>query len=450
MPEDLLERSFAVQPLGAPRRGWEWLYPYQQAAVEQFSMRRHLLLGHEPGLGKTAMGLCLSTLPGPCERAVIVVPPAVLDQWWVQWQRRIEDRRVHVFRTVAAVRSILNEHGTISLGPDSLVHLVRQDPMDTLVIDEVHRFKGRDTRRTKALFGRGGLARRAGRVVALTGTPLLASPIDLYPMLRTMAPDIAPNLPDFASRYCPPVSRYIPGLSRSITTYPNGTNLPELATRLRRSVLIRPSVRDCGLQLPPLRYEQVRVPVIDPAGGMFTEEELTAVFMQEGPLAAAAESDPVFGELRRLTGMAVATAAIDWLVTLVESGARPLIWCWHREVAEFIASRLEGCALVHGGVNPVTRRQILDDFVSGRRNSVVATIAASGTGVDGLQAATSTCVFVERSYTPAENDQATARVHRIGQRNGTIVYDILGNTAQELSQLRVLTHKSDIIRRVFA
>jgi SNF2 family DNA or RNA helicase len=55
-------------------------------------------------------------------------------------------------------------------------------------------------------------------------------------------------------------------------------------------------------------------------------------------------------------------------------------------------------------------------------------IASMGTGIDGLQHATDLCVFVEESFTPAENEQAVARLHRTGQKNPVRAIRITSNT----------------------
>ena len=70
----------------------------------------------------------------------------------------------------------------------------------------------------------------------------------------------------------------------------------------------------------------------------------------------------------------------------------------------------------------------IDQFVQGAAPALVLSIASMGTGFDGLQHASSLCVFVERSFNPSDNEQAIARVHRTGQINPVRVLNIESQT----------------------
>ena len=79
-PQNLYDLSFAVKPTSDeqdPR-----LYPYQKAACEQYATRRHVLLGHHPGAGKTPMGIqALKAAWLRKEPAIVVCPPNLVRQW---------------------------------------------------------------------------------------------------------------------------------------------------------------------------------------------------------------------------------------------------------------------------------------------------------------------------------------------------------------------------------
>lgn len=442
------------EPLALPGR-WAGFYPYQQVIADPGHAfgRRHWLLAHAPGLGKTPMA-CWFLRPECCPSYLVVCPPSIVDQWsnriqtWVGWRPRVLGTGDQAF----------NVRSNVVICPDSLIHRLPEDQhWHTVVIDECHRFKERTSRRTRRMFGGRtaagspdrwrGLA-QCDQVVALTGTPVLNGPVELYPLLHCIAPEIAPTFKDFTDRYCPPVSRFIPGLNRSVVCYDQGQNLQELGDRMRGTVMVRPDAAACREQLPPLTRETFPIRIEDPGAGMFTAAEVAAVFSDEAP-GAEERADPQFAELRRLTGVAKAEACLPWLQDLIAGGDRPVVWCWHREVAITIADAL--CVpAIHGGIPQATRQIARESFTSGQSPAFVCTIGSGGTGVDGLQANGSLAIFVEQSSVPAENEQAECRLYRAGQTRGVRVVTVRSNTAIDYGIQAALDRKATLIAGVMA
>jgi SWI/SNF-related matrix-associated actin-dependent regulator 1 of chromatin subfamily A len=283
-------------------------------------------------------------------------------------------------------------------------------------------------------------------VVALTGTPVLNGPVELYPLLHRICPDIAPSWAAYTQRYCPPVARYIGALNRSVLCYDQGQNLTELGQLMRERVLVRPDAAMCRLQLPTLIRDDYRLRIEDPSGGIFTAEELTAVFSEEGA-EAQERQDPMVAELRRLTGMAKAEAAIPWLSDLIEGGEVPIIWCWHQSVAEHIANALR-LRFIHGGVPFDQRRESIRQFISGEAKGLVCTIGAAGQGLDGLQASGSLAIFMERSYVPADNEQAECRLYRAGQTRGVRVVVVCTSAVIDHAIANAISRKTRTIQEI--
>jgi SNF2 family DNA or RNA helicase len=185
--------------------------------------------------------------------------------------------------------------------------------------------------------------------------------------------------------------------------YDRAQNLEELARKLREFCMIRPTLEAYEDQLPQVRTELFPVDIDDPSD-----------VPEDACIDAASFNQPALAEVRRLTGINKASAAKPYLETLIAGGDRPIIWCWHQEVAVKLAHDLGG-QFIHGGVPIPIRQDRCRRFISGAFPALVLTIAAAGTGLDGLQHATDLCVFVEEAFTPAENEQALARIHRLGQ-----------------------------------
>ena len=451
-PATLVALSRAVHPPTgyAPPTGFERLFPFQQAATAQAPLRKHLLLAHNPGLGKTPMAMALSQ-----GRFIVVCPPTLT----VQWQTRIQEwmgGHVPILATGMAAKN--PPAGSFIVG-DSLVHNV--PPLtgcDNLVIDEVHRLKSREARRTLAVLGgiverrkNYGLAHSANRVIGLTGTPLLNSPIDLFPFLSVTASAEIGDWDAFTQRYCPPVEMRVPGSPFPVKRYDQKMqNLDELALKLRGSVMIRPLPSECQIQLPEVVYDTYRLPIEDP-GRNLSAEDLASVFDPGTADRVGTVDKENAARLRREVGEAKARAPalISWINDLIAGGERPVVWCWHTDAAACLAARLNA-GLIMGGVPPIHRQRAIAQYISGESKCLVATIASAGTGLDGLQHSGSLCIFVEQSFSPGENEQAVARLHRTGQTRGVRVVVVRSTTTTDAGVAVVLRRKSTMAQEGLA
>ena len=429
-PLNLDERSRAVTPTasGMDTR----LYPYQQAAVEQTmrGWRRHAILGHHPGAGKTPMALAMASVHrflGGC--VTIVCPPSICDQWATRVREWLNDEEAVVCRSPAQVKR--HAQAPVAIVPDTMLHLITEAPPEgrIVIVDEVHRFKERSARRTRALFGGRcgdnrypGITNNCASLITLTGTPVISSPADLYPMLRAMGfEDARGSFDAFCEQYCPPYPKEIrtPRGIISEMRYDRPMNLPTLAHKLRTAYLIRPKREEYLDQLPPLRFEDFPLNVADTSD---------PVLLALDP--AAVPDMPSIAELRRQVGMQKAYAARDALQDMIDGGDRPVIFAWHRDVIEQIANG-HNLACVHGGHCMEEREAAINCFAMGDYKGIVLSIAACGTGLDGLQRITDSVMFMEESFNPHENEQAIARVHRTGQVNPVRVLRFTSDTVPD-------------------
>lgn len=453
---DLVALSHALTPPDGfvPPERFARLFPYQQAALAQAPLRRHILFAHAPGLGKTP--LALAVLHSTHGDHLIICPPSIALQWSTrmhEWTGLLPE----VLITGKAVQDVTRYTRGPVIVSDSLAHLIPVTVQPSLlIIDEVHRFKSIDTRRSVFLFGGtyhskkvDGIAHRAHRIVTLTGTPVHNTPVDLYPLLHVCAPHIAPSFKAYTERYCPPVEMRIPGAPFPVKRYDlKSQNLEELGTKLRGSLLIRPPTEACQAQLPALIEDTFYVHIDDPARGM-DEAKVLAVF-DSGPVTLEDEVDVIaVATLRKDTGLAKAhsNALRAWLADLLDGGERPLIWCWHQEVAAAIGLAID-VPYIHGGVSMEQRQRHFDDYRLGKAKALALTMASAGTGIDGLQHSGSLCIFVEEHYNPSDNEQAIARLHRAGQTRGVRVIRVRSATLIDRSIQTILRRKTAMIGQI--
>jgi SNF2 family DNA or RNA helicase len=103
--------------------------------------------------------------------------------------------------------------------------------------------------------------------------------------------------------------------------------------------------------------------------------------------------------------------------------------------------------LIVGDTNPAQRHVEVDKFQKGETAACLCSIQAAGVGLTLTRA--DICIIFEADWTPAINEQAESRLHRIGQKNAVLVEYYAVAESVDTRILRALLRKSSIISEVF-
>jgi SNF2 family DNA or RNA helicase len=222
------------------------LRDYQIVGRDFLKARKFAMLGDAPGVGKTGQAIMAID---PAWRVLIVCPASVK----LQWQRMFFDWR-------GWVSSIINtSEDEISRFPNITIlnyDLMIREPLlsqllkyrfDLIIYDEAHKLKSIDAKRTKIALSQKYLRPRADRIWFLTGTPIKNRTVDLYPILRSCAPEVLgpyASFLKFAYRYCGAYSGRF-GLDTS-----GASHTEELRERLK-PFMLRREKREVLTELPP-------------------------------------------------------------------------------------------------------------------------------------------------------------------------------------------------------
>lgn len=389
------------------------LKPFQQAGARFLADRRFALLADEMGLGKTVQALAAAGIIGV--KHVLVVCPASVRS---NWHQEAKECGLSFDRL-----DVISYNGAVSTPYCPLYQL--------LVLDEAHYLKTPDSQRTRAIFQNGtGLARRADRIWALTGTPVLNRPRELYPLLKVLhSKGIEPYTTwgKFTQHFC---GAYWEGPGRGMNTK-GATNMEELRERLK-GFMLRREKAEVAPELPP---RIVSRPVLD-----LTPADLSPVLAledemgdREAYLSPVMEDFSQLGDMARLS-KAIGVAKVKRVATLVEDlidsqdpdNTKIVIFARHRDVIKGLCEELKGRGPVSyvGGMNDRQKVETVKKFIGDRECQVfVGQIQAAGTGINGLQKVCRDVVFAELSWVPGEMAQAIDRCHRIGQtRDAVNVY----------------------------
>jgi len=144
------------------------------------------------------------------------------------------------------------------------------------------------------------------------------------------------------------------------------------------------------------------------------------------------------GYLRRILGRAKAMSAAAWIVRQIRAGEPVVVFAEHAEVLDALSETLTGARVTHvrldGSTNRKERQRAIDAFQSGDAPVFLGSQAARE-GITLHRARH--CLFVERWWTPASEEQGEDRIRRIGQRHETFIWfmAVPGTYDERISQI---------------
>lgn len=443
------------------------LYNYQVVGAYGVAAG-HTLLADSPGVGKSFQGVAASAALRS-RRLLVICPPVVLTNWAREVnrtgyvQRLIEEghytlpepkkgrRRtktetydgIAVFRSgrkapdISEAAVIVVSDSKLATSPELCVELSEwldnaPDPAygagAVALYDEAHRMKTMGSKRSDAVLDLVARAPRARRI-AMTGTPVLASPHELVPILEFtghLAPVFGGAGP-FLQKYCRQ-DRY-GGL------HPRKAALGELNRMLNEHVWVRRTKQQVLPQLPErdivATFMDVPLTEYNRAHKDIQEQifEWVQEFRKEHGRNPSDEEQEDFAQnslrfvsqLRQAAGLTKIPAAVEMVLGhLTDSPDAPiLVWAHHKVVVKAMADAAREAGVevgvIDGGTSDTEKYRLVDALQAGLLPVLVCSITAAGVGITLTRS--SDALFVECDWTPALILQAIDRQHRIGQED---------------------------------
>lgn len=506
-------RAQVERQVGVPTPAWaDRLMPHQVSGVDFGVKARRWILGDEMGLGKTVQAIAwLDRIAA--KRVIVVCQAEIAPQFAGEFSEWAPHRECTLLTKIAPAkrRIMLNDavtrDGVIVVNfelfrrdKESMLTLL-QWHADTVIVDEAHNLKNRATSNYKnceALiladnqcpsckgfivglrdkyshwkpcpacgwrFDKGPtpilpmqrlLSSKSVKNVCLTtGTPILNTPEDFYPLLHLVNPARFARLNDFTEAYCQ--INYSIGGRMEFTS----RGLQQLRPALEDHYIAR-TLEDAGVELPeqrvhtiPVRIDKDEYPdqyrvmheIHDQAkitleSGSHTIMHVQSWIMRKRQACVwpagieirdTDKQSPTYGDvILRISDEVDESAKFDALSeTLARehaAGRRQLVFSQFRSALAALERRLtsEGYRVVRydGDTPPKLRDAIREEFARARPDArwdvVLVHYRSGGTGLN-LQGATVTHILDEE-WSPGRRDQAYARTHRLGQQSETDVY----------------------------
>jgi superfamily II DNA or RNA helicase len=431
-------RHLTAPEMVKPPAGLECeLRPYQQQGLDwlAFLHRNGLggILADDMGLGKTVqtLALCLHVLADrPDARFLVVAPTSVVEGWRQEAARFAPDLTVRTIRETEARRGtvLADEIAGANLVVTSYAlfriefdHYASQR-WELALIDEAQFVKNHQGKTYQCV-------RRldAATKVAITGTPLENSLMDLWSLLSITAPGLYPDPQRFSTVYRKPIER---------------GDAPELLATLRRRIapLLRRRTKGAVLtELPPKTEQTVEIELGSRHARIYQRQlqrQRQKVLGLVGDLQR--NRFEIFKSLTLLRQLSldpalvdpehadVGSAKLDRLLEdlgeVVAEGHRALVFSQFTRYLARVRDRLDEAGIAHAYLDGRTRKraEAIAAFKDGDAPVFVISLKAGGVGLNLTEA--DYCFVLDPWWNPAVETQAVDRAHRIGQVNPVMVY----------------------------
>ena len=406
---------------------------YQMTGIRWLAAQRAALLADEQGLGKTVQALCAI----PSSVGVIIECPASLRLLWrdecLRWRSDLTPLVEPALRWPNPGEAYIVSEGWVRKrwatqpweGLPKNVYLV---------CDEAHRYKGRSTRTAAMSSVCADIRRNDGWTVALTGTPIMNTPKELYTLLLVFgaARKAFGGWTEYTKLWHAKRGRFKETIWGE----------PSAEVKLRFSaVSLRRTRQEVLPELPSKAYQTIPCEVSLPLQRKMDLALATLVakldeWEQSSPTAELSIGG--HSALMRDLAEAKIPAMQEWIERMGSDCGPFLVFSMHVAPLEALAN-LEGWKVLSGDTPMKDRQANVQALQEGRLKGLGVSILAGGSGL--TLTAAHNALFVDRSYVPAENLQAEDRMVRFGQLHPVLISTLVADHKLERRLNEILTIK---------
>lgn len=457
LEKETLVHKFLSNP--QPTRNYELAIPareYQKAAAELFLTTNGLLLADSLGTGKTISAIT-ALCDGRTLPALVVTMTSLPGQWESQINRFLPALKTVILKKGTPydlTKVVARKYKCDPSFPDVIItnyhklhgwgHTLSESGIQTVIYDEVQELRsGPGTNKYQAaeLISKSTTFREG-----LSATPIYNYGGEFYHVLNVLLPGSLGTYEEFVREWCR-------------TSY---SDKPKLAAPkdfreylISSGMMLQRTRKDIGRELPKL--QRIDVPIeANPEALTKVEDacvELARIILGEKEVQKGAKmlaAEELSNKLRQATGIAKCMGgAAEFIRMLAESGEKILVFAWHRECYSILNSKLADFkpVMYTGSESPKQKEDSKKAFCEGDAQIMFMSLR-SGAGLDGLQYACSTVVFVEYDWSYAVLEQGEARIYRDGQENPVVTYFLTTDAGSDPAMIEVLGLKRNQLEGV--
>ena len=427
---------------------YDKLRPYQAIDAEIIKNFPKLAIFNEQRTGKTPT--VLSALKG-IDNGIIVCPSSLKLNWLKEANKWSGENFVVISGTKARrtkiYDKITNETMIISyetLRADVEDVLKKFKKFNYLVVDEAHRLRNHKTKQSKALYKIGKVSKR---IHPMSGTPAVNHPSDVYGILRLLEPTKYSSYWQFVERYFIVNDGYF---GKEVSTI-----RPDRSKEFH-NLLFMNSVqrkrREVMQWIPKVDFHTIELEPSTKQISLFNE--IIKKSMVNG--------EPIPNAITKLTrlrqacvdpmyfGLEIPTPKQAFIMDYLEDNQEPVvIFSTMTQTLNRLKAMIPDSVILTGEQSTVEKQWAVDQIQSGNARVLLANIRAGGVGftLDKVD----TIIFLDKSYTPDENQQAADRIvptNPDAEYGAKQVITLVVNGSVEPKIEEMLDKKIDIIKYV--
>jgi superfamily II DNA or RNA helicase len=407
-------------------------------------------LADDMGLGKTVQTLALLLARASGGPALIVAPLSVCGNWIAEAQRFAPSLRVHQFgmgdRTQLIEKAGPQDLITCSYGllqQESELFAGKQ--WHTVVLDEAQAIKNNTAKRSQA-----AMDLKADMRLVTTGTPIENRLSEIWSIFRFINPGLLGSLDTFNRRFAAPIE---------------ARRDPDARHRLKRIIspfILRRTKAEVLSELPPKTTIVVNVDMSAEETAFYEAVRRKAVDVLE-----EVASDPSHNHLRILAeitrmrracchsslvmpDMTISSSKLavfgERVEELIANNHRALVFSQFVDYLSIVRSFLDEKGIEYqyldGSTPQRDRQRAVADFQAGTGALFLISLRAGGFGLNLTGA--DYVLHMDPWWNPAVEDQASDRVHRIGQTRPVTIYRFVTVGTIEEKILTLHAEKRDL------
>lgn len=457
------EKEF--EPSEVPSEMQATLRPYQIEGAQWLEKLRKMylngILADDMGLGKTVQAITAITqhhIQDPKAFTLIVCPTSLLYNWKEEIGKfnpklssqvidGVPNQRKKFFQSLSKYDVVITSYTLLQKDID---HYMKAD-FSYVILDEAQHIKNRGTRNAKSVK----MIQASHRLI-LTGTPIENSLEELWSLFDFLMPGFLSTFDRFVDKYLRSTGKVhaenVRYLKRKVS--------PFILRRMKEDVLD---------DLPPVDEIVYHCQLTDVQQDLYrsyarsAKDELTKLVERDGfdkvqihvlatltRLKQICCHPAIFAkEKPEINDSAKYELLLELLQTLVEGSHKTVIFSQYTRMLQIMREDFsqKGIKFSYLDGSSKNRLEIVKQFNEDPKIPVfLVSLKAGGTGLNLVGA--DTVIHYDMWWNPAVENQATDRVHRIGQKKSVSSYKLVTKNTIEEKIVEMQTRKKGLVKKV--